>query len=72
MVYTIAGVAVVITGAGIVYYRADSTPGSQGAGAEADTKKRASKKERRKAKKEKDKEQAQPDTRSPEQGGQPG
>lgn len=72
VVYTIAGVAVVVTGAGIVYYRSDSRTGSHTVGAEADLKKRASKKERRKAKKEKDKEQAQPNPRAPEQGGQPG
>ncbi len=72
VVYTIAGVAVVVTGAGIVYYRSDSRIGNHTVGAEVDSKKRASKKERRKAKKEKDKEQAQPSPRAPEQGGQPG
>ena len=49
LVYTIAGVAVVMTGAGAVYYLADSRRG-----AVAEEKRRASKKERRKAKKEKD------------------
>lgn len=44
-VYTIAGVAVVVTGAGVVYYLQD---GKAHAGAEE---RRASKKERRKAKK---------------------
>lgn len=50
LVYTIAGVAVVVTGAGVVYYVADSRKNTQ-AGAAAEEKKRASKKERRKAKK---------------------
>ena len=49
LVYSIAGVAVVITGAGAVYYLTDSRRG-----AVAEEKRRASKKERRKAKKEKD------------------
>lgn len=47
LVYTIAGVAVVVTGAGAVYYLTDSRKS-----AAADEKRRASKKERRKAKKE--------------------
>ena len=50
LVYTIAGVAVVVTGAGVVYYVSDSRKNPQ-AGAAAEEKKRASKKERRKAKK---------------------
>ncbi|SLM33579.1 mitochondrial import receptor subunit tom-70 [Lasallia pustulata] len=50
LVYTIASVAVVVTGAGVVYYVSDSRKNPQG-GAEAEEKKRASKKERRKAKK---------------------
>lgn len=64
MVYTIAGIAVVVTGAGVVYYRSNSTTGNQESSADIDAKKRASKKERRKAKKEKekDKDQAPPDT----------
>ena len=52
-VYTIAGVVVVITGAGAVYYFSDSRKGISGV---AEEKKKASKKERRKAKKEKEKE----------------
>lgn len=64
VVYTIAGIAVVVTGAGVVYYRSNSTTGNQESSADIDAKKRASKKERRKAKKEKekDKDQAPPDT----------
>ena len=49
VVYTIAGVAVVVTGAGVVYYLSDSRKESR-----SDTERRASKKERRKAKKGKD------------------
>ncbi|KAA6414076.1 MAG: mitochondrial precursor s import receptor [Lasallia pustulata] len=49
LVYTIASVAVVVTGAGVVYYVSDSRKNPQG-GAAAEEK-RASKKERRKAKK---------------------
>ncbi|KAL8732190.1 MAG: hypothetical protein Q9166_002937 [cf. Caloplaca sp. 2 TL-2023] len=58
VVYTIAGIAVVVTGAGIVYYISDSRTSSRESG--LDENKRASKKDRRKAKKEKDKEQTQP------------
>jgi mitochondrial import receptor subunit TOM70 len=48
VVYTIAGIAVVVTGAGAVYYFSDSsTP-------QASAERKASKKERRKAKKEKE------------------
>lgn len=54
--YTIAGVAVVVTGAGVYYYSTSSKPGSSGH--LADETKRASKKERRKAKKEKEKGEA--------------
>lgn len=75
IVYTVAGVAVVVTGAGLIYYRSDSRTGTRGtaAEAEADAKKRASKKERRKAKQDKEKGQAQPDTNAgPEQGEQQG
>ena len=50
IVYTIAGVAVVVTGAGAVYYFADSKREQPSSGP------RLSKKERRKAKKEKEKE----------------
>lgn len=50
-VYIVAGVAVVITGAGAVYYLSDSRKGKSGI---AEEKKKASKKERRKAKKEKE------------------
>ena len=57
MVYTIAGVAVVVSGAGVVYYLSDSNKGTQVDGTEE--KKRATKKERRKAKKDKDKAQTE-------------
>ena len=51
--YTIAGVAVIVSGAGVIYYLSDNRKGvNDEAAAE---KKRATKKERRKAKKEKDK-----------------
>ena len=56
VVYTIAGVAVVISGAGVAYYLSDSRKGSKEAAAE--DKKRLSKKERRKAKQEKGKEKS--------------
>ena len=60
IVYTIAGVAVVITGAGVVYYASSPRDSRE---AVPDEKKRASKKERRKAKKEKEKGQdSQPQT----------
>ena len=49
LVYTIAGVAVVVTGAGVVYYLRESRGGEAG-GAVAEEK-RKSKKERRKEKK---------------------
>lgn len=63
VVYTIAGVAVVVSGAGVAYYISESRKGSQDAGAEE--KKRLSKKERRRAKqeKEKEKEKSQPEAR---------
>ena len=63
VVYTIAGVAVVITGASVVYYSSSSRKRGD---SETDEKKRASKKERRKAKREKD--QAASQTKAPEQG----
>ena len=47
-VYTIAGVAVVVTGAGVVYYMTDSKKTQEA------TERRVSKKERRKAKKERE------------------
>lgn len=53
IVYTIAGVAVVVSGAGVVYYLSDSRKNAKGDVAEEQRK--ASKKERRKAKKEKEK-----------------
>ncbi|KAL9597603.1 MAG: hypothetical protein Q9219_005042 [cf. Caloplaca sp. 3 TL-2023] len=56
VVYTIAGIAVVVTGAGVVYYRANPRIDSRETTSDADSKKKASKKERRKAKKEKEKE----------------
>lgn len=55
VVYTIAGVAVVVSGAGAVYYFSDSRRIRSNDATEE--KKRGSKKERRKAKKEKDREQ---------------
>lgn len=61
LVYTIAGVAVVVTGAGVVYYVSDSRKNTQ-AGAAAEEKKRASKKERRKAKKAETEKPAVPKT----------
>ena len=57
VVYTIAGVAVVASGAGVIYYLSDSRKDVKSEGTEE--KKRASKKERRKAKKEKDRAQAE-------------
>ena len=56
-IYTIAGVAVVISGAGVVYYLSDSRRTAKVEVSE-DIKK-ASKKERRRAKKEKEREQEQ-------------
>ncbi|MCJ1427398.1 TOM (translocase of outer membrane) complex component [Sticta canariensis] len=58
IVYTIAGVAVVISSAGVVYYLSDSR--KAGTNDATEEKKRASKKERRKAKKEKEREQETP------------
>lgn len=49
VVYTIAGTAVVITGAGVVYYLSESRKSNQGASLSGE--KRKSKKERRKEKK---------------------
>ena len=57
IVYTIAGVGVIITGAGVAYYLSD--PSSKSSGSE---KKKPGKKSKRKAKEEKDK--SQPDARS--------
>jgi import receptor subunit TOM70 len=52
-VYTIAGVAVVVTGAGVVYYLSDSRRGLRPAeSSAAEEKKKQSKKDRRKAKKQ--------------------
>ena len=62
VVYTIAGVAVVASGAGVAYYISESRKGPQDAGAEE--KKRLSKKERRKAKQEKEKEKSQPEAKA--------
>lgn len=59
VVYTIAGVAVVVSGAGVAYYLSDSRKGSKDVAAEE--KKRLSKKERRKAKQEKEKEKSAPE-----------
>lgn len=69
VVYTIAGIAVVVTGAGVLYYRSDSRTTSPQSG--SDEKTRVSKKDRRKAKKEKDKEQTQTQNKSePDQSAQ--
>lgn len=57
--YTIAGVAVAVSGAGVAYYLSDTRKGLKEAAAEE--KKRLSKKERRKAKQEKDKEKSAPE-----------
>ena len=66
MVYTIAGVAIVATGAGAAYYVSNS--GRHSIDAAGQENKRLSKKERRKAKqekeKEKEKEKTQADARS--------
>jgi len=53
-VYTIAGVAVVVTGAGAVYYLSDSRRGTRPAESSSvvEEKKKQSKKDRRKAKKQ--------------------
>lgn len=59
VVYTIAGVAVVVSGAGVAYYLSDSRKGSKEVTGEE--KKRLSKKERRKAKQEKEKERSVPE-----------
>lgn len=56
-IYTIAGVAVVISGAGVVYYLSDSRKSTKVEASEEI--KKASKKERRRAKKEKEREQEQ-------------
>lgn len=60
-VYTIAGVAVVLSGAGVAYYLSDSRKSS----AAAADKKRPSKKERRRAKQEKDKVASQSEVKAP-------
>lgn len=62
VVYTIAGVAVVVSGAGVAYYLSDSRKGSKEAAVEE--KKRLSKKDRRRAKQEKEKEKGQPDVKA--------
>ena len=59
VVYTIAGVAVVVSGAGVAYYLSESRKGSKEVAAE--DKKRLSKKERRKAKQEKEKGKSSPE-----------
>ena len=65
LVYTITGVAIVVTGAGVAYYLTDSRRAS--ATSAADGKRKTSKKERRKAKKEKEKEEPEKDTTAREQ-----
>ncbi len=63
VVYTIAGVAVVISGAGVAYYLSDSRKSSA-----ADEKKKPSKKERRRAKQEKEERKSPPEAKAiPEQ-----
>ena len=62
VVYTIAGVAVVVSGAGVFYYLSDSRKTAKVEASEEV--KRASKKERRRAKKEKEKEQERKDAGS--------
>ena len=59
VVYTIAGVAVIVSGVGVAYYLSDSRKGSKETAAEE--KKRLSKKDRRKAKQEKEKEKSAPE-----------
>ena len=59
VVYTLAGVAVVVSGAGVAYYLSDSRKGSKEGAAE--DRKRLSKKERRRAKQEKEKEKIVPE-----------
>ncbi|KAM0798939.1 hypothetical protein BDR22DRAFT_857202 [Usnea florida] len=59
VVYTIAGVAVAISGAGVAYYLSDSRKGPKDAVVE--DKKRLSKRERRKAKQENEKEKSAPE-----------
>ena len=59
MVYTIAGVAIVATGAGAIYYFSDPRKSP------SEDKKRPSKKERRKAKQEREKNQARAEVTSP-------
>ena len=67
VVYTIAGVAVMVSGAGVIYYLSDSRKASRQEGTEEN--KRASKKERRKAKKER--ERVEPEARgTPKQTGE--
>lgn len=58
VIYTIAGVAVVVSGAGVAYYLSDSRKGSKDAAAEE--KKRLSKKDRRRAKQEKEEDKSAP------------
>lgn len=58
VVYTIAGVAVVISSAGVIYYLSESRK------VDAEEKKRAGKREKRKNKKEKGPEQDQPAART--------
>lgn len=67
VVYTIAGVAVAVSGAGVAYYVSNPRTGSKEAAAE--DKKRLSKKERRKAKqeKEKEKEKSAPEAEAPQE-----
>ena len=59
VVYTITGVAVVVSGAGVAYYLSNARKESKDLGAE--DRKRLSKKERRKAKQEKEREKSSPE-----------
>ena len=59
VVYTIAGVTVAISGAGVAYYLSDSRKGPKDPVVE--DKKRLSKRERRKAKQENEKEKSAPE-----------
>ena len=60
IVYTVAGVAVIVTGAGVVYYLSESS---------ADGDRRAGKREKRKARREKDNSKAETKVLSKQSGG---
>lgn len=69
VVYTIAGVAVVISGAGVVYYLSDSRRGAKDSPAEQE--KKPSKKAKRKAKKEKSQSEAKAVSEQPKEQSEP-